>query len=790
MMGTLLVRAAFVSILTTGGLYFYSMRKHSAAALHFARYAYHFTAAFVLSFCAFLLYLILTHQFQYTYVWNYSSTSLPTPLLISTFYAGQEGSFSLWTLYTTIIGIILMHYTSKKNYESEVMVVWSMILSFLLLMLIVKNPFTLIWNTFPSDLIHTGAITAGLNANVVWLDRARSVWAQYPAEGKGLNPLLQNYWMVIHPQVLFTGFSSMAVPYTFAVAGLLRREYQDWVRVAKPWTVFGAGVLGTGIILGGYWAYETLGWGGYWGWDPVENSSLIPWLVCVASIHTMMAQRRSGTFIRTNFVLSILCFILVLYSTFLTRSGVLGETSVHSFVDPGMWAYWLLLGVIFLFGILGFTLLIRRMREMPRIPVEHSIYSREFALFLGSFTITFAALFITIGTSSPIITNLLKGRAAAVDTAYYVKTTLPLGIVISLLAGLGQLLWWKSSRPTALLRSLVYPLLSAVLFTIGIVIFGVHDVPVAIFSFAAAFALFVNLNVGYKIFRGNPRYAGGAIAHIGLALLFLGFVASARYDDKQTVSLPEGKPTEILGSYTLTYLGNHQIDQERYGFDVEVQHGNESYTVMPVMRFSSQTNSMMRHPDILNMYTKDFYVSPLSVETPDENGQQALSFLKGETKAYGSLRVTFVDFDFSDVQKGKMLEGGSFAIGVVLDVQTDHGVERIEPMMRNTRGSIQYTPAHVKNSDVEFSIVKLQPNREDPSQSHVEIGVQDPAAAGSHPAAETLVIEASVKPFINLVWMGTITLVVGFAVTVVRRVREAGLKDQSETETPNEVSEG
>ncbi|TLY33444.1 MAG: cytochrome C biogenesis protein, partial [Ignavibacteria bacterium] len=204
----------------------------------------------VMGFCTLLLYFILTHQFQYTYVWNYSSTDLPTPLLVSTFYAGQEGSFSLWTLYTSIIGIILMQYTSRKNYEVEVMFVWSMILSFLLLMLIVKNPFAFIWDTFPKDLLHSGSIPA-MVSNAQWIDPVRRIWAQVPIEGRGLNPLLQNYWMVIHPQILFTGFSSMAVPYTFAVAGLLRRDYQGWVTVAKPWTVFGAAVLGTGIILGG-----------------------------------------------------------------------------------------------------------------------------------------------------------------------------------------------------------------------------------------------------------------------------------------------------------------------------------------------------------------------------------------------------------------------------------------------------------------------------------------------------------------------------------------------------------
>lgn len=772
MIGSILVKLALTAILISCIAYWRTSRRFTPASLQLARYAYHFGVASVLAFCATLLVLILTHQFQYTYVWNYSSADLPTPLLVSTFYAGQEGSFSLWTLYTAIIGVILLQYTSKRDVEPEVMFVWCMILSFLLIMLVVKNPFELIWNSFPADLRHTGLIPPG-TPNAVWIDRAKSVWAQFPAEGKGLNPLLQNYWMVIHPQILFTGFSSMAVPYTFAVAGLLRRDYQNWVKIAKPWTVFGAAVLGTGIILGGYWAYETLGWGGYWGWDPVENSSLIPWLVCVASIHTMMAQRRSGTFVRTNFSMSILCFIMVLYSTFLTRSGVLGETSVHSFVDAGMWAYWLLLGVIFLFGIFGFTLLLARMREMPKIPVEHTVTSREFALFLGAFALCLAAIFITIGTSSPIITNIVKGRAAAVDSAFYTKTTLPLGIAIALLAGLGQLLWWKSSGIRGVLRSLVFPLCTAVLFTSGLVFFGVRDVPVVIFSFSAAFALFVNLLVGYRIFTGNPKYAGGAIAHVGLALLFLGFVSSARYDDKQTVSLEQGKSIPVLGGYTLTYRGNHQIDAERYGFDVEVQHGNETYTVMPVMRYSSFTNSMIRNPDILNLYTKDFYVSPLSVETPDQKNQKTVGFLKGESKSVGGMTVKFVDYDFSDVEKGKMVTGGGFTIGVVIQVSRDGQTETIKPLMKNSGGSVTYEPAHASGSNVEFTISKMMPNREDPSQSRVELSVSDPSQAAAAPAAETLVIEASVKPFINLVWMGTVTLVVGFILTIVRRVQEA-----------------
>ncbi len=776
MIGVILVKVAFVAVLISTGAYYFSFRKNSIESLSIARYAYHFTAALIMLFSALLMYFILTHQFQYSYVWNYSSSDLPTPLLISTFYAGQEGSFSLWALYTAITGIVLMQYASKKGYESTVMFVWSLVLTFLLLMLIVKNPFTYIWDTFPNDLIHTGIIPPGVT-NFVWLDQAKGIWAQFPAEGKGLNPLLQNYWMVIHPQILFIGFTSMAVPYTFALAGLLRKDYQSWVKVAKPWTVFGSAVLGTGIILGGYWAYETLGWGGYWGWDPVENSSLIPWLVSVASIHTMMAQRRSGTFVRTNFVLSILCFIMVLYSTFLTRSGVLGDTSVHSFVDPGMWAYWLLLGVMTLFGMYGFGLLLFRMKEMPKVPVEHSIYSREFALFLGAFTICFAAVFITIGTSSPIITNILKGKAAAVDTSFYVKTTLPLGIVIALLAGIGQLLWWRTSNMKDLMKNLTYPTISSVVFTIGLIIFGVRDSVIVLFSFASSFALFVNLMVGYRVFKGNPKYAGGAIAHIGIALLFLGFVSSAKYDDKQTVTLQQGKPVEILHGYTLTYLGNHALDEERYGFNVKVQYANEVYNVMPVMRYSSFTNGMMRHPDILNMYTKDFYVTPLSVESPDDTKGKSYAFNKGETKDIDGMKVTFVDFDFNDEEKGKMVTEGDVTIGVIFNVKHDDIEETVTPQFKRTSSGPNYVSAKLANNAVEFSIVKLQPNREDKSQSKVEISIANHGNTDDTPKVESLVVEASIKPYINLVWMGTITLVVGFVLTIIRRVQEAKEKD-------------
>ncbi len=779
MIGGIVVKIAFAAALTASLFYFRVHRNGNRRELSVARGAFHVAVMSLMTSFAILLYLILTHQFQYTYVWNYSSTDLPLPLLISTAYAGQEGSFMLWAMYTSIIGVFLMQYSSKRDYEPEVMAVYSLIISFLLLMLIVKNPFAYIWDTFPDDLVQKGAIPAGIS-NYVVLDAAKNIWARFPVEGKGLNPLLQNYWMVIHPQVLFMGFSSMAVPYTLAVGGLLKRDYTSWIRVATPWSVFGAMVLGTGVILGGYWAYETLGWGGFWGWDPVENSSLVPWLVCVASIHTSLSQRKTGAFVRTTFVLSLLTFIMVLYSTFLTRSGVLGETSVHSFVDPGMWVYWLLLLFIAVFVFIGFGLLFARMKEMPKIPVEHSVFSREFALFLGASALTCVSIFVVIGTSSPIITSILKGKASAVDTLYYLKTNLPLGIAITFLSGIGQLLWWKNSKKESLLKRMTAPLVLGLLTTLAVLLMGREDLLILLFVFCAAFSLFANIIVGYDIYTGNPKFAGGALAHIGLAVMCLGFVTSERYNKKETVTLEKGRAVTALG-YQMKYVGYHPTVEGKYAFNVEVEKDGSKRIVAPTMYYSEFTKGVMRHPDLINYFTRDFYVAPLSLEEPTAGQEEkTVNLLKGVESDLAGFKVTFVDFDFNNFQKGAMVEGKGFEIRATVDVKQGSKKQSIVLTMKNGPEGIQYVPVTLKGANgqsYEFTLAKIEPDREDKSKSKIELSVKLPPDQNSKPRGETLVVEASIKPYINLVWTGTVTLVLGFFLTIVRRVGEAGRKE-------------
>ena len=288
--------------------------------------SFYMHAVSVLGICVTLFVIISQHYFEYHYAYNYSDLKLPSYYLISTFWNGQEGSFLLWMFWHAILGIILI--LTNKFWEAPVMTVFCLVQAFLASMIlgvvipglefkIGSSPFILL-----RDAMHDAPI---FQAQPEFI----------PKDGQGLNPLLQNYWMVIHPPTLFLGFALTVVPFSYCIAGLWLKKYSDWIRPALPWTLVGCGILGLGILMGGYWAYETLNFGGYWNWDPVENAVYVPWLILVASLHTMITYKNSETALKASIILVISVFISILYSTFLTRSGILGESSVHSFTDLG-----------------------------------------------------------------------------------------------------------------------------------------------------------------------------------------------------------------------------------------------------------------------------------------------------------------------------------------------------------------------------------------------------------------------------------------------------------------------
>jgi cytochrome c-type biogenesis protein CcmF len=745
MIGTMIIWITFGAALVSVWSY-YHVAIAKRDSLKLARRAFHATALGVVLSSLLLLAFILEHRFEYAYVYSYSSRSLPFFYLLSTFYAGQEGSFLFWTLAGSIIGIFLLKYAQHKRIESEVMAVYVSIQAFLLLLLIAKPPFRSIWDAFP------GQIALG----------------SVPADGRGLNPLLQNFWMVVHPPVLFIGFAAMAVPFSFAVAGLWRQKYQEWLTNAFPWILFAVLALGAGIMLGAYWAYGVLGWGGYWGWDPVENSSLIPWLTAVALTHTVLVQKRTGGLKRTNFVLAIVSFLLVLYSTFLTRSGILGDSSVHSFVDPGSAVYLLLIAFIATFAALGFGLCWQRRRELRTAGERPSLLSREAALAIGAVVICASAIAILFGTSLPIISK------TTVEPSFYDQMNLPIAIIVAFLNGLALLLKWKTTGGKDITKRSAAAFVVSVAVTVALVSLGMRDVLIALLLFSAAFAFLVNVDIVFRVARGNARFAGAYLAHVGLSLVFLGIIGSGKYSQKENVALRLNSPRKALG-YTLTYLGSKPTDDGKYEFDVQVEKHGRKFVLAPVMFHSQYSNETMRNPDIAMFLTKDFYISPVSVEDEREAGHDGETYhlKKGVATSAGDLTLTFTGFEMSHNSEKNMVNGSGFAIGADIEVTRGGTTEAVVPVTIYREGKTPtYQSALLKDGKTSIQLLHMNVDMTT-KESSIAIAVHRDEQQARSEKDEVLVVEASVKPFISLLWTGTVILFVGFIVSIIRRAKEA-----------------
>ncbi len=800
MLGNIAITIGFIAGLFTITMYYLTYKGYENTLVK-ARIGYHVMALMSILASILLFYAVLTHQYQYQYVFNYSGSGLSTGLLLSTFWGGQEGSFLLWVLFTAIVGIVLLEYTSKRgDLEPRVMMVFSLSLTFLLFLVtpLLKSPFNFIWmdpSFIETKFLNSQYLSLPFMQNYFFQDTAANksfvkidsqlysllaangvAIKDFIIEGKGLNPLLQNFWMQIHPPFLFVGFSMAAVPFSFAMAAIIKNEYKDWVKQAFPWMLAGTMVLGLAIMLGGYWAYGILGWGGYWGWDPVENSSLIPWLIGVASIHTLVIQKKTqskggaGRFVKTNLILAMLTYIFVLYSTFLTRSGILGDSSVHSFTEPGMLVYLMLvlfIGSFIVIGMVGFGYRWKYLNE--EFDEEESVLSRELAVFTGAVAILASAIIVLAGTSAPIF-------GQAVEIRFYDELNLPIAIIIGFLNGFSLLLKWKSNSGEYIWKQLLTPLAISLVGTVVIVFWGgVTEIMQILLSFSAVFSLVVNFEIAYKIARKKLTSAGAYIAHIGIALFLLGVVATGGFTSQDSIDLEKGKTANIFG-YDLTFLGYKPFENgEKYAFDIKVEKGNSSTIVSPVMFVSSFNNSLMREPDIWMMLTKDFYVTPLSYEdgasatTTSDQGKR-VTLKKGESIDYKGNKISFDSFDFPADAMSAMMGGGSFTIGANLTVDAYGKTYKVEPKMSSTEGNRKFIASQLEDIDLLIEMTNLD------ASGSVNLVLKSLSGANDEQIVatktEVLSIEASIKPFINLIWSGVILMVIGFMIAVVKRTKE------------------
>jgi cytochrome c-type biogenesis protein CcmF len=570
-LGSSLVIVSFVaSILAMVG-YYLAAKKNDSSWLKFGRWSFRAHTIAVFAIIGVLFYILFNHLYEYDYAWKHLSNDLPGRYIFSCFWEGQEGSFLLWTIWHVVLGSILIW--RSGSWEPWVMAVLALVEVFLTSMLlgvyigdfqIGQNPFLLLRET-------------EAQLGMPWTRSAEylTLYKQFQ-DGMGLNPLLQNYWMTIHPPTLFLGFASVVVPFVYAIAGLWRRDYTGWIKPAIPWAFFAVAILGLGILMGGAWAYEALGFGGFWAWDPVENSSLVPWLVLIGGAHLLVVNNRKPTSLYTTFLLIIGSFILILYSTFLTRSGVLGDTSVHAFVESGILpqltvflcffvvlfvalmqgktrgTLWYLATIVasviltlisgltagvvlFLISSIGF-LVVSYFKVIPRPKKEENLWSREFWMFLGAVLFIFSAVQIIVQTSMPLLNELIiffggEGNYQPPSDVFpvYHRWQIPFAIIILILAGSGQFLKYGNTDYRKFGRKMLVSLIISIALTfiyIFAVDFEYYNYQVHVLLGAAIFAIVANAEFLFRVLKGKLDYAGASLAHIGFALLMVGALMS------------------------------------------------------------------------------------------------------------------------------------------------------------------------------------------------------------------------------------------------------------------------
>ncbi|QIL76945.1 cytochrome c biogenesis protein CcsA [Hymenobacter sp. HDW8] len=781
----------------------------------------------VLSIIGCLFSLIYGHRYEYYYVWSHSSNHLPVHYMISCFWEGQEGSFLLWIFWHVVLGLAIIRF--NKKWEAPVMTVFAGVQLFLTSMIlgvvigelkIGSSPFILL-RDFLTDL-------------PVWKTDPNFV----PKDGTGLNPLLQNYWMVIHPPTLFLGFALTLVPFAFAIAGLWKGELSKWVKPALPWTLLGALVLGVGVMMGAYWAYETLNFGGYWNWDPVENAVYIPWLVLVASIHGMILWKRSRLGLRTSFVLVIATFLLILYATFLTRSGVLGNASVHSFTDLGLSGQ--LLIYMGFFFVVAISMLVWRWKSIPISEKELTTYNAELWVFVGATVLCLGAFQVLVTTSIPVYNSFLgflgiKSNLAlpADQIAHYTKIQLYIGVGVALLSGLAQVMWWQKNDKQSLMNSLAVPgiltLLGAALVILLVRYNKLQMEPTYILLLTAAlFGVLTNLGMVLSLMMRRVSISGGGVAHIGVALMLLGILASAGYSNIISANVSglvysREFPEEInrdnvllwrndvapMGKYDVTYTGQYfevpgmpeyvnkeliyRTDDEykviargdiklkdktyyKVGDTLEIRPENtyyrveykdretqEAFTLFPRAQVNEEMG-LLASPALKQFVDHDIYSHISTV--PDPSKEKDWTEVKeheitvGDTIFLNDYFAVLRAIEPAHQTTGLGLKPGDLAIQGDFIVHGEKKKYHVHPMFVVRDRLIGRVPDEVEDLGLRLSFINV-----DPEKGKFTFGV-------STTAKDYIILKAVEKPFINLLWSGTLLMTVGFGMAFAKRRRE------------------
>ncbi|MBQ7515345.1 MAG: cytochrome c biogenesis protein CcsA [Schwartzia sp.] len=696
--GNMLLGAALLASLAT--VLLCGLRKRDAADTRLPR---RLAFAATLGASALLLWLILADRFEFDYVWSYSAKDLPVVYKVAAFWAGQQGSFLLWLLIHNAAGCLPAR---GEGPGRAAVAVYAMIGVLLAIMTLARSPF------LPAEAIYT--------------------------DGAGLNPLLQDPWMAIHPPLIFLGYALLAAPLSCS-AGALWTEAaaKDWLSPARKWGLIAFAFLGAGIFVGGYWAYKVLGWGGYWGWDPVENSSLVPWLIAAVFLHTVrLAQIRGENLIFAHLA-ALFAFSFVLYGTFLTRSGLLGDFSVHSFSGTSIG---LLLAVINgLLLLAGLLLLFRRAGRLPEGEFYPAHDSREFWTLAGMVALVFIAAVVFIGMSMPLLTQLADAPSA-VDTGFYGRTTMPLAVFLLLALTLATLRRWGKNGS---LRLPAWLAGTALLGLAAALALGIHDVLPLMASALALPAAAAQL----AAWREKTIGRGAAVAHIGVALSLLAMMLSGYGGETRSVPFTPDEPQAVLG-HEITYKGtetNEEQTQKYYRFAID---GEETRALT---KLRENGEDAAREPAIRKTIAGDVYIAP---SPPKGDARPELLLKRGKTGMDENYAYLFEGVE-------KETAGDAERITAVLSVTDGTDMEEARPyiIIRDGKPSARPVPVFGGKKRLRLTGVSTDARR-----VRVEV-----LPSAQEEAQLPVTASVSTKPLIWLLWFGAVLTTAGAGIAVKER---------------------
>lgn len=780
-----------------------------------ARNSFFVHAGSVLAIFFIIFYICFHHYYEYMYAYKHASKELEYKYLLACIWEGQEGSFLLWAIWHVFIGMIFMIANKKmedKVWVAPVMSVISLAQFFLMLMIlgiyfgevrIGNSPFTLTRNEIPAPIF------------------SRPDYLQFIKDGMGLNVLLRNYWMVIHPPILFLGFALTIMPFAYAWAGIQTKQWGAWVKPALPWALLGTCVLGVGIMMGGKWAYESLSFGGYWAWDPVENASLVPWLILVAGMHTMLIYQATNRSLSASYLFAILSFVFVLYSTFLTRTGILGDTSVHAFTEAGK-AINIMIGLmVLLFTVPILVLFFIKKKNWVEKQIEEETASREFWMFIGSLVLFLSSIFIILITSIPVYGKIpglkeliikIHGGPLALpeDPEFlYNKVMVMVAIILGMLTAFTQFLKYRKTEKSYYLNKLMMPTIAAAVITALLSFvypytYYKHGAgflgAIYLAAFSMLYAVIANTTYIFSVLKSNFKFAGAAISHLGFGMMILGMLISS--SNKQVISNSDANGIRIasgmdpmdrknenqnenltllrdipvkMGEYEVTYVKDSSSLKEtgRIFYNIRFQKKEkekitEDFIIQPDL-YMMKNSSISPNPDSRMYLTKDIFtyitnaIDKSKITDTAQFEMQEVGMKEQAMYSFGYLRVD--DVEINPTVPGMKYETAAdnalmAKITITLPDSTHVKSSAIIQVKNGELVRINDT-LYAQNMIVQFEGVNNDTRK-------VKIGVKQ-----SNMPMDYITVKSYIFPYINLVWVGLVIMAIGILLSALNRWRSA-----------------